>query len=143
MGEEPAREPDPKVRSVDRIVRRLGARPGLPPIARRRLPALGPPTAIMEEGRGVREPAADIVLTPSRIYVTLELPRASKETLEVTATDRHLSVRAGGSGGPRYESEIELPARVDPAAVAATYRNGVLDLSMPRREDRLVGPDEE
>lgn len=132
MGEEPGREPDPSTGSVDRIVRRLGARRSLPPMEASSVPALGPPTAVAEEGREARVPPADIVLTPSRIYITLELPGASKETLEVTATNGHLSVHARGPDGREFHSEIELPAPVESEAVTATYRNGVLDVALPR-----------
>jgi HSP20 family protein len=96
------------------------------------VPVLGPPTAIAQEVREAREPPADIVLTPSWIYITLELPGASKETLEVTAANGHLSVHARGPDGREFHSEIELPAPVESETVTVTYRNGVLDVALPR-----------
>jgi len=38
-------------------------------------PALGPPSAVADESHEVREPSTDVVVTPARIYVTVELPR--------------------------------------------------------------------
>jgi HSP20 family molecular chaperone IbpA len=100
--------------------------------------ALGPPSAIAEEGREAREPVADIVLAPSRIHVTLELPGASRETLEVTATDIRLKIHALGPNGLVYRSDLELPAPVEPEAVGVTYHNSVLDVTLPRRRGHRV-----
>jgi len=35
----------------------------------------------------------------------------------------------------RYERFVELPVEIDPAKVAATYRNGVLEVHLPRAEE--------
>jgi len=70
--------------------------------------------------------------------VTLELPGVSRETLEVTADDSRLTVHAIGEGGRVFHSEIELFHPVEPEAVTATYRNGVLDVTLPRRRGHRV-----
>jgi len=126
--------PDP----VDRVMRRIDAHLSLPAVGSSKTPALGPPTAIAEEGHEVREPAADVVVTPARIYVTLELPGANRETIEVLADGMRLSVHAIAADGRVFHAEIALSHPVEPDAVTATYRNGVLDVTLPRRRGHQI-----
>jgi HSP20 family protein len=86
----------------------------------------------------VREPLADVVVTPARIYVTLELPGISRETLEVTAEDRHLTVHALAANGKVFHKEMKLAGPIQSDAVTATYRNGVLDVTLPRQRGHQV-----
>src|SRR5467141_4835955 len=113
--------------SLDRLLRRIDAHRSLPAIGTSTTPALGPPSAIADESDPVREPAAEVVVTPARIYVTLELPGISRETLEVTAEDRHLTVHALAANGKVFHKEMKLAGPIQSDAVTATYRNGVLD----------------
>jgi len=124
--------------SLDRLLRRIDAHPILPSIAKPSVRALGPPTALADEGESVREPVADVVVTPARIYVTLELPGISRETLEVTAEDRHLTVHALAANGKVFHKEMKLAGPIQSDAVTATYRNGVLDVTLPRQRGHQV-----
>ena len=125
-------------KDVDRLLRRLDAHPTLPAMAASKVPILGPPTPVADETRGDREAVADLVVTPARIYVTVELPGASRDTMEVTSTDYRLTVHAIGADGRVFHREIELPHAVMPDAVTATYRNGVLDVTLPRLQGHRV-----
>src|SRR5207237_10824445 len=78
--------------SLDRLLRRIDAHPSLPAIGSSSALALGPPSAIADERGQAREPAAEVVVTPARIYVTLELPGVSRQTLEVTAAGSRLTI---------------------------------------------------
>jgi len=123
---------------VDRVMRRIDAHPSLPAVGSAKTPVLSPPTAIAEEDRELREPAADVVVTPAGIYVTLELPGANRETIEVLADDTRLSVHAIAADGRVFHAEIALTHPVEPDAVTATYRNGVLDVTLPRRRGHQI-----
>ena len=139
MVEEPSRERDPHApSSLDHLLRRIDAHRSLPAVEASKAPALGPPTPTADENDRVREPAAEIVVTPAKIYVTLELPGVSRETLEVTSEDSRLSVHAIGADGRVFHADIELGHPVEPEAVNATYRNGVLDVTLPRRRGHRV-----
>jgi HSP20 family molecular chaperone IbpA len=139
MAEEPSRDRDIEPpSSLDRLLRRIDEHPSLPAIGASATRALGPPSATADDRGQAREPAAEVVVTPARIYVTLELPGVSRETLEVTADDTRLSVHAIGEDGRGFHSEIELFHPVEPEAVTATYRNGVLDVTLPRRRGHRV-----
>jgi len=118
----------------DRLVRRLeGTRslpvPGLgtPPFV------LGPPGPVIQDPDGVGVPATDVVMTPGRVYVTLEVPGASRETIQVEAEADVLRVAARKADGRAFRSHVRLPEPVDPAGIEATCRNGVLDITLPRR----------
>ena len=139
MVEESSRDsnPDPPS-SVDRLLRQLGSHPSLPAVPAAPAPALGPPSAIVEERDEEREASADVVVTPARIYVTVELPGVSRETLEVLATNEHLTIHAIGAAGRVYHREIMLRHPVESEGVSATYRNGVLDVTLPRRRGHRV-----
>ena len=139
MVEEPSRDWDRgPPSSVDRLLRRIDAHRSLPAMGASDVPALGPPSAVADESHGVREPSADVVVTPTRIFVTLELPCASRETLEVSTTNAELTVHALAADGRVLHTEIDLPHPVEPEAVTATYRNGVLDVTLPRRRGHRV-----
>src|SRR5256885_14586150 len=133
MAEEPSPDWDTGPSSLDRLLRRIAACRSLPAIGTSTAPALGPPSAIADESDRVREPTAEVVVTPARIYVTLELPGVSRETLEVTAEGSRLSVHAIGADGRVFHSEMELLHPVEPQAGTATYRNGVLDATIAPR----------
>ncbi len=127
-GEGESSSPD----AVDRIVRRLGAHRSLPATGESIPPALGPPSAVTDETRLVRQPAPEIVVDPSWIYITLELRGASRETLEVTTSQDRLTVHALDAEGRVFHREISLPQPIEPDAAGVTYRNGVLDVTLRR-----------
>ncbi len=127
-GEGEGHSPD----SIDRILGRLDAYRSLPPKGGTSPPALGPPSPVADESRLVRELIPEVVVDSSWIYVTLELPGASRETLEVTTTQNLLTVHALDAEGRVFHREIELPQPVEPDAASVTYRNGVLDVTLRR-----------
>lgn len=138
MVEDPSPDRDEGSASVDRLLRRIDAHRSLPAMGSSKIPILGPPSAVADNRGEVREPPADIVVTPSRIYITLELPGASRETLELTTTNLCFTVHALGADGRVFHREIDLPGPVEPEAVTATYRNGVLDVALPRRRGHRI-----
>lgn len=103
-----------------------GPRTGKPPAA------LGPPSPILREDGPERTPASEISVSPAELYVTVEIPGASRDSIEVTAMDRHLTIRAARSKGPSYTLELDLPVRVETESAKVTYRNGVLDVTLSR-----------
>jgi HSP20 family molecular chaperone IbpA len=127
-GEGEDRSPD----AIDRIVGRLDAHRSLPAVDATSPAALGPPSPVADESHLTREPISEVVVDPSSIYITLELRGASRETLEVTATQHRLTVHALDAEGRVFHREIELPKPVEPDAVHVTYRNGVLDVTLHR-----------
>ena len=99
----------------------------------------------------------DVAETDDEVVVTADLPGFDREEISVSVSDRSLTLRAehdhseereSGDEGASYvhrerrhqsvSRSIPLPADVDADAAHATYRNGVLTVSMPV----LAGGDE-
>ena len=78
-----------------------------------------------------RDPLVDIIEKKDGIAVITELPGVEKKEIELHADHERLSVRAG-SGKGSYSKLITLPSKVDPATAIATYKNGVLEVSLKR-----------
>jgi HSP20 family protein len=99
---------------------------------------------------GLWAPAVDIVQEGDRFRVRADLPGMKREEIEVTVNGDTLTI----SGEKKRESEtkqesqfraeryygkfsrsLTLPSSVDPSKVEATYRDGVLDISVPKSEE--------
>ena len=96
--------------------------------------SLGPGSVRPEVGQvGQREPATDVIEGADMIYVTVELPGVSRKDIDLRATESLLSVSAN-SPTRKYFREIPLPAPVRVDTINATYKNGVLDVSLERKD---------
>ncbi len=132
MNTEPDADSGEAPDAVDRLLgrkRHVDSLPGPSPRPAHR--ALGPPSPTVESAPE-RIPAAELSVSPEHVYVTVELPGAPKETLDIEATDRVLTVSASRTGAPPYRLELPIPVRVDPGSARATYRNGILDVTLDR-----------
>ncbi len=81
--------------------------------------------------------------------LTVELPGVSEKEIELTLEDRTLSVTAENTverfkdytlvltevPEVRYRAAFEMPERVDTANLKAATRNGLLILTLPKREE--------
>ncbi|MFC5279795.1 Hsp20/alpha crystallin family protein [Halorubrum rubrum] len=105
-------------------------------------------------GRGLRTADVDVAEYDDEIVVMADLPGYDREDIDVRVDDDRLVIRAerdaeretgDGDGGHRYlrrerrhESvtrTIDLPAGVEAEGAEATYRNGVLTVTLPSRRD--------
>ena len=121
--------PDAFRRVLERLDRFAPLPPGAP-FAR----SLGPGSPSHEVVTvGEREPATEILQTPETVYVTIELPGATREDIDLRATETTLSVSVN-SAARRYYREIALPAPVRVDTIKATYKNGVLDIALEKRD---------
>lgn len=124
---------------LDRTLDRIGHCRSLPFPGSRRPPlALRPPSPVIDPSWHVRPPGADVLVTRDRICVSLEIPGASREEIDLEATERAFRVPVRRCDGRVDDREMELPDQVDPRTVEATYRNGVVDITIPRRTSRCV-----
>jgi len=95
-------------------------------------------------------PALDVVEEKDNFLVKMDLPGLSKEDVSVTIQDNFLTIK----GERKHEVEkkeanfhhrervygsftrtIELPTRVDAGKVDATFRDGVLHVTLPKSEE--------
>lgn len=121
-GEAPDAVDRPRWRRVDSL-----PGPRLPSIPA----ALGAPSPTVDSPPE-RTPAAEVTVAPGSVFVTVELAGAPRDALDIQATDTSLRVVAPRVGAPTYRLEVELPVRVEPGSAQATYRNGILDVTLKR-----------
>lgn len=101
------------------------------------------------EALAVREPIADLMDVGDEIVATVELPGVNKEDIKVNITENQLEIsaetrREEEERGKEYYSRercyskyyrrISLPENVRADAARATYRNGVLEVRIPKLE---------
>jgi len=82
-----------------------------------------------------REPLVDIVDADSEIKVIVELPGVAKEDINLMGTQDKLTISVD-TQHRKYYKEIELPAKVDPKKAESTYKNGVLEVTLPKIGDK-------
>jgi len=93
-------------------------------------------------------PALDLYQNNDNIIAVVELPGMRKEDIEISLHDGTLTIagerRSATSNGDVERSEcyvgkfrrsITLPARVDANKVSATYRDGILTVTLPKADE--------
>ncbi|MCQ6962227.1 archaeal heat shock protein Hsp20 [Methanolobus chelungpuianus] len=80
-----------------------------------------------------RKPFIDVCEIDGSVHVTAELPGIEKEEIELRATEDSLNLVAVCEE-QKYDESIKLPATVDPDSGKATYRNGVLEVILEKKD---------
>ncbi|MCS7108769.1 MAG: Hsp20/alpha crystallin family protein [Sulfolobales archaeon] len=81
------------------------------------------------------EPLVDVIEEEDIIKVVAEMPGVEKEKVKVKATEDTLTIQ-GTNTNRKYYKELKLPANVKPETAKATYRNGVLEVTLEKAEKR-------
>lgn len=100
-------------------------------------------------GMPALSPKLDVSETDKEVHVTAELPGMAENDIDVELTDEYLKIR-GEKKDERetkehnfhrtervfgmFERVIPLPTKVNREAVAATFKNGVLNVTLPKVE---------
>ena len=83
------------------------------------------------EPKETREPLVDVIEEPEQVRVVAELPGVEKSEIKTTVSDSTLTIKViAGAHKYRYLREVELPVSVDPDSSKASYRNGVLEVTL-------------
>lgn len=95
-------------------------------------------------------PAVDVLRNKESIIVRADLPGMSKDNLDVTVLNNRLFIRGEKKRETEtdeknahrlerffgsFERVIELPAQVNPEAIKASFKDGVLEVTAPIREE--------
>ena len=96
-------------------------------------------------------PALDLYQSNDNVVALVELPGMRKEEIEISLHDGTLTIRgerkresSSGNGEKaerteryigRFRRSIALPTRVDAGKISATYRDGVLTVTLPKAEE--------
>ena len=79
--------------------------------------------------------STDIIETDEEISVTVNIPGAEKEDIGLNVTEGSLEIIIN-TPKVRYHKIHKLPCDVKPKAAIASYKNGVLDIVMKRKEKK-------
>ncbi len=102
--------------------------------------------ALLGEG----QPQIDVIDRDDNILVRAAIPGVKKEDLEVSTTDHTVTIRGSTSHETKEEEKgefyrheiisgnflrtITLPASVDESKAKAVFKDGLLELTLPKRE---------
>jgi len=87
------------------------------------------------ETKKEREPLTDIIETDEKIRVIVELPGVEKEQIKLSGTEDKLTISVNVPDR-NYFKEVELPAKVDTEKATSEYKNGVLDVTVPKIKEK-------
>lgn len=102
---------------------------------------------------GMFGPSTDVTETDKSVNVSVELPGMTEEDIDISLSGNTMTIR--GEKKIEHEEErkgvymserhygsfhrtVPLPAGVDPDKAEATYKNGVLTVSLPKTEEALA-----
>ncbi|MCK5217839.1 MAG: Hsp20/alpha crystallin family protein [Methanosarcinales archaeon] len=76
---------------------------------------------------GAKKPMVDILQADDTLHVIIEMPGINKQDITIDLVGDILNIKAL-SDDRKYSEQIELPAKVLPDPIKATYKNGVLEV---------------
>jgi len=82
-----------------------------------------------------REPLVDVVAGDKVVQVIAEVPGVEKKDVSLYTTERQLTISVD-TPTRKYHKEVDLPAEVDPKSAKASYKNGVLEVTLNRIEEK-------
>jgi HSP20 family protein len=80
-----------------------------------------------------REPLVDIVETNSEVRVVAELPGVEKSDIKLHGTEDSLTISVD-TPHSKYYKEVALPTKVKVKEAKSSYKNGVLEVVIPKAE---------
>ena len=121
------------------------------PWARRALPGGERPTVPAERAEElIGAPPTDLIDKKNELIVRAEIPGVKKENIKVNVTEDEVSIAGRVERGREEKEEnyyrcersygawqrtLSLPVRVRPDQVKAKYKDGVLEITLPKTEE--------
>jgi HSP20 family protein len=81
------------------------------------------------------EPLTDIIEGKDDIAITVEIPGVEKDDIDLVASDDTLEIKVN-SPKRKYHKVIDLPCNVKTKSTKATYKNGILDIVLEKKEKK-------
>jgi HSP20 family protein len=78
-----------------------------------------------------REPLVDVIETDGEVHIVVELPGVEKNAIKLHGTEDTLTISVD-TPQRKYYKEITLPAKVKVKEAKTQYKNGVLEVTMPK-----------
>lgn len=115
---------------LEAIAKKLRKDPSAPSPSPGSLEVTLPPVTVEDADPVLGE--VDVFTDATAITVTAETRNADAATVHVSVADGRLFIGLG-EGARAIRRDLALPAPVDEERAYATFRNGVLDVVLPRR----------
>ena len=94
-------------------------------------------------------PALDLYQSNDNVVAVVELPGMRKEDIEISLQDNMLTISGERTGGRsdgenaerterfygKFRRSITLPTQVDAGKVGASYKDGILTVTLPKAEE--------
>ena len=80
---------------------------------------------------GERKPIIDVLESEDEVHVIAEIPGVDKEDIKLDATETSLGISAK-TESTEYSEHVDLPVSVHIDSAKASYKNGVLDVTLKR-----------
>lgn len=91
---------------------------------------LGKPHMDLKEKR---EPLTDVMDDDKNLRVIIELPGVEKDDIKLSGTDDKLTISVDTAKN-KYYKEVDMPSKIDVKKAKSSYKNGVLDITVPKKK---------
>ena len=89
-----------------------------------------------------REPLVDVMTTDGEVKIIAELPGVDKQDIKLRATEETLTISVE-TPERKYFKEVGLPEKVNVKDAKTTYKNGVLEVTLPKVKEEKKTKGEE
>lgn len=84
-----------------------------------------------------REPLTDVIEKEDAVDIIAELPGIEKKDINLEAGEKSLTIDVN-TPDRKYHKELELPCEVKPDVTKATFKNGILEVKLPRVKKKAM-----
>jgi len=81
------------------------------------------------------EPITDIIEGENDVAITVEIPGVERDDIDLNVTDDTLEIKVD-EPNRKYHKLVDLPCGVKPKSTKATYKNGILDVVLDKKEKK-------
>ncbi len=85
-----------------------------------------------------REPLTDIIEEADKVRVIVELPGVEREDIRLNATENTLDIDVDVEDR-KFGKHLDLPCDVNSDSAKASYKNGVLEITLDRLKPKKTG----
>jgi HSP20 family protein len=89
------------------------------------------PSRLGPQVKEEREPLVDVIETDGEIHIVAELPGVEKDDIKLHGTEDSLTISVD-TPQRKYYKEVTLPAKVKVKEAKTQYKNGVLEITVPK-----------
>ncbi len=82
-----------------------------------------------------REPLVDVISTDGKVKVVAELPGVEKKDITLHGTENTLIISVD-TPERKYFKEVQMPVAVNYKAAKTVYKNGVLEVTVPKIKEK-------